>query len=202
MPTDQKVLKGFVKTETAILLIIVGIAFGFAAGVVFSAYHSSRRFSVMDESAVPQSIPLSSQQAAARDTLLIQTRDNPEDIEAWIHLGHFYFDSGQPEKAIEAYQTALDLDDTRPDVWTDMGVMYRRVGNPKKAVQSFDKALLQNPSHEIAMFNKGIVLMHDLQDPAGALHIWEKLVQTNPMARTPNGVLVKEMIEQFKPAPQ
>ena len=197
MATHQNTLKGFVKTENTVLLIVVGLAVGFIAGIGFSAYRSTGSPMAGNNAAV-SSIQLNSQQMAAQAELIKQTRDNPKDVEGWTHLGHFLFDAGQPDKAIQAYQTALEIDDAKPDVWTDLGVMYRRSGNPKKAVDCFDRALALNPSHEIAMFNKGIVLMHDIQDPQEALKVWKQLVLTNPEAHTPNGLLVKEMVEELE----
>jgi len=44
---------------------------------------------------------------------------------AWVQLGHNYFDSNQPLEAIDAYDKALQLDGNDPNVLTDQGVMYR-----------------------------------------------------------------------------
>ena len=74
--------------------------------------------------------------------------------------------------------------------------MYRRSGKPKEAIDAFDKAQEVDPSHEVSLFNKGIVMMHDLSDPAGAAETWKKLVQINPAAKTPSGLLVKDLVEK------
>lgn len=195
MPSAPKVLKGFVKTENAILLILVGVAVGFVAGVVFSAYRAGSQPSI---TAGGQAAPLSPDQAKALATLVKQTEENPEDIEAWTRLGHLYFDLGQPIEAITAYERSLALDDSRPDVWTDLGVMYRNAGKPQKAIECFERALKLNPTHEIATFNTGVVLMHDLQNPQGALEAWEKLLSINPEAKTPGGQSVREMVAELK----
>jgi tetratricopeptide (TPR) repeat protein len=113
-------------------------------------------------------------------------------------LGHFYYDVGRIKEAIEAYQKSLSLDADRPDVWTDLGVMYRRNGNPEKAIESFDRALSINSRHEAAMFNKGVILMHDLNDTKAALDAWELLVQINPDAKAPNGRLVRTLVTELK----
>jgi cytochrome c-type biogenesis protein CcmH/NrfG len=197
MATHQKVAKGFVKTENAILLMVAALALGFVGGVVFSAYRSSTQMTAGGPGAAMPNATLNAQQLATRDALLQKTRDNANDARAWIQLGHFYFDSGDHDKALESYETARDIDDTSPDVWTDLGVMYRRSDQPQKAVDCFNRALTLDPTHEIAMFNKGIVLMHDLQDAQGALESWKLLVQVNPDARTPNGLAVKEMIAEL-----
>ena len=48
------------------------------------------------------------------------------------------------------------------------------------------------------MFNKGVVLMHDLNDKPGALASWEALVKVNPNAKAPNGQLVSNLIAGLK----
>jgi tetratricopeptide (TPR) repeat protein len=76
--------------------------------------------------------------------------------------------------------------------------MYRRTGNPEKAVEAFDKAVSTDADHEIARFNKGIVLLHDRNDPAGAIQAWKELLEVNPEAVAPNGQRVAELLQQFE----
>ena len=130
--------------------------------------------------------------------LEFKTSQNPGDIAGWIQLGNLCFDANLPEKAIAAYEKALALDPNNADVLTDMGVMYRKSGKYDKAVQSFDKAVGVNPKHEIARFNKGIVLMHDLNNPQGAIQAWEELLAVNPLAMAPNGQSIDEMLKKMK----
>lgn len=198
MTTKQKETKGFVKTENTILFIVAALALGFVAGVVFSAYRSSTQLSAAGPGTAAPKPALNSQQQSTQAALMKRTQDNPNDVQAWTELGHFYFDTGAHEKAINAYETSLSIDNKRPDVWTDLGVMYRRIGNPQKALECFDRALALNPAHEVAMFNKGIVLMHDIQNTQGAIESWKRLIQINPNARTPNGLLVKEMLSELE----
>ena len=117
---------------------------------------------------------------------------------AWIELGNSYFDAGQNEKSIQAYRQALDIDPNNANVWTDMGVMYRRSGNPQEALKSFDKAIEVDPKHEVSRMNKGIVLLHDLNDMDGAIKAWEELLAVNPVATAPNGQSIDQMIQQMK----
>ena len=142
-------------------------------------------------------MPLSSEQKATQAALIQKTTDDPRDAGGWTALGHFYFDTDQSHKAIEAYEKALSLDEKQPDVWTDLGVMYRRHGEPRKAVEAFDHALEINAGHQIALFNKGVVMMHDLNDPAGALKAWQDLLTINPEAKTPDGQSLKMLVEEL-----
>lgn len=195
MSKNNAALKGYIKTENVILLIAIALAIGFVGGVTFSVYRSTRSAMLSGDAQSPQMTPQQKEQIA---NLVARAEKNPKDVDAWTHLGHLYFDTGQPDLAIETYEKSLSLDGNRPDVWTDLGVMYRRAGNPKKAVESFDRALISNPNHEIAMYNKGVVLMHDMQDPAGALSAWENLVAINPNAKTPTGEPLDQIIQQLK----
>jgi tetratricopeptide (TPR) repeat protein len=79
-----------------------------------------------------------------------------------------------------------------------MGVMYRRNGNPREAIKAFEKAIETDPKHEVALMNKGIVLLHDLQDADGAIEAWEELLEINPVAMAPTGQSVDEMVQQMK----
>ena len=76
--------------------------------------------------------------------------------------------------------------------------MYRRSGKPKKAVESFDAAMQADPKHEVSHFNKGIVMLHDLNDPQGAIQAWEDLLKINPFAMARNGQSVDSLVSQFK----
>ena len=76
--------------------------------------------------------------------------------------------------------------------------MYRRAGQPKKAIESFDKAAKVDPKQETALFNKGIVLMHDLNDLDGAIQAWQELVKRNPAATSPSGQSIKDLVERLK----
>jgi len=133
--------------------------------------------------------------------ILIQEQEvsrNPENVAAWTQLGNLYFDTNNFKKAIWAYKKSLTLNPNNANAQTDLGVMYRRNGQSTKAIKAFDKAIQIDPAHEIARFNKGIVLLHDLNDKNGAIKTWEELVQINPDALTPGGKSLAELIKLLK----
>ena len=76
--------------------------------------------------------------------------------------------------------------------------MLREVQQPKKAVECFDAALKLNPNHQNALFNKGVVLLHDEHDRAGALAAWEQLLKVNPQASNPEGMPVRTMVDELR----
>lgn len=200
MAGTSKPIKGYVKTENMILFLFIAISIGFVGGVVFSAWRSGGQMPVTTESnqrAVAKP-PMSMEQRQKLDALLKATQATPDDAQIWTQLGHLYFDVGEPDKAIDAYVKSLEVDPSRPEVWIDLGVMYRRAGDPKKSIQSFEKALSLNQRHEVALYNLGVVQMHDLKDAKAALASWERLVEINPQAKTPSGQLVKSLLAQLK----
>jgi cytochrome c-type biogenesis protein CcmH/NrfG len=197
MTSELKVLKGYVKTENMILVVALAVAIGFVGGVLFSAYRATNTGMVGGQANGP-SPAVTKEQQTMLAALNERVKENPKDLEAWTQLGHLYFDLDQPRDAVAAYERSLDLDPSRPDVWTDLGVMYRRNGEPQKAVEKFDQALALNSKHQIALYNKGIVMMHDLKDPKQALAAWETLLVINPDAQTPNGDPLKEIVQQLK----
>lgn len=200
MAGSTKALSGYMKTSNMYLIVMVALVAGFFGGVVFSSYRASSVTPMPGNPGHPGAPPVSQEQSQALTALLQATRTTPDNVNAWTQLGHLYFDIAQYEKAIQAYEKSLALDPSRPDVWTDLGVMYRRTGDPTQAVKCFDRALSIDAGHETALFNKGVVLMHDIKDLNAALQAWEKLVQVNPDAQTPDGRKVKTMIEQVKKA--
>jgi len=121
-------------------------------------------------------------------------RKNPDDAEAWEHLGNLYFDAEEPEKAIRAYNRALELKPANTSVLVDCGVMYRQVKDFDNALKYFQKALELDPKHQNALFNSGIVLYFDLNKKDEALNTWRKLVKINPGAKTPSGEPVTKLI--------
>ena len=127
-----------------------------------------------------------------------EVKNNPDNHQAWIQLGHLYFDSNQPVKAIEAYEKSLSLAPGNPDLWTDLGIMYRRAENPQKAIECFEKATSLNPNHEQSRFNKGIVLLYDIGDTEKAIVSFEELLAINPEAQSSNGGRIADFVEHLK----
>lgn len=191
----EKKIAGHVKSENVIWFVVAALLVGFVGGVAFGVYKSGTIADPHDHAAAPA---VDEQQQQAIAALKAQTQKDPADLEAWIQLGHRYFDTGAVDDAIAAYETALAIDPKNADVWTDLGVMYRRGGDPEKAVQAFDRAMQIDAAHEISRFNKGLVLFHDLKDEAGALAAWESLLAINPDAKAPSGQTLQELVDHIK----
>ena len=190
-----------VKKETMWLVAFIALVVGFLGGVVFGVYKTGSDKPIQ-KSMVSQPVEKDQGASVERAAQIFQleklTKENPDDAAAWASLGNLYFDNGNYQKAITAYARSLALKPNDANLITDLGVMYRRSGQPNKAVEEFDKAAKIDPKHETALFNKGIVLMHDLNDLNGAIQAWQELLKRNPAATSPSGQPIKDLVEKMK----
>jgi cytochrome c-type biogenesis protein CcmH/NrfG len=207
---------GSVTRQTLYMAILVSVTAGFILGAVYTSFklagESSDSHAHTDGARAPggkitgpATDPATGPAGGAPDVdariaeLEAFLEQNPEDEKIWAELGHLFFDTHRFDKAIQAYQRSLAIEPDNPAVLTDLGVMYRRNGDPEKAVQAFDQAVAASPGFETALFNKGVVLMADLNDLPGAMAAWEELVRINPDATTAGGEKVADIIVRMKP---
>jgi cytochrome c-type biogenesis protein CcmH/NrfG len=189
----------YLKQETVIIIAVVALVSGFFGGIVFSVFQSPSQAPQYAGSQPGGQAPgFTEQQASQILALEKEVAANPTNGAAWTQLGHVYFDTNQHGKAINAYTKSLELIPNNPNVLTDLGVMYRRNGQPDQAVEMFSKAASIDPNHEQSRFNKGVVLLYDLQDTEGAIVAWEDLLKANPVATAPNGQPMEEIIADLR----
>ena len=178
--------------RSAIIIAAITFVVGFfsGAGFMFFKTDSAPSFVSNSNTAIDPA-----QRAKALEAELI---NNPQNMNAWIKLGHVYFDTDKYDQAINAYEKALKLNPNNADVLTDLGIMYRRISKFRKAIEKFDKAIAVDPRHQNARLNKGIVLMHDLSDRDGAIRAWEDLLKINPFAMVENNRSLDQLIKHYK----
>ncbi len=198
-------LEAYVKKQTLIVAVVLCLAIGFVGGTLYSSFklapgnpaREQGKASVQKEE--PHEHPDISMELSAKISEIQQfLKDHPDDAEAWTKAGNLYYDSDQVQNAIDAYEKALAIEPGRTGVITDLGTMYRRNNEPQKAIEMFDKALALAPSFETARFNKGVVLLHDLNDLEGCIKEWEAIIEINPMAMAPNGDSVDALVQRMK----
>lgn len=189
-----------VKKETLYIVALVAFVLGFIGGVVFSAVKSTPVADGSAQSAgqaagqAPQQQDLS---AAIAELEQLVARE-PDNYEAWVRLGNNYFDTNQSAKAIVAYDKALAINSASPDVWTDLGIMYRRTGQFDRALESFDEAARRDPAHLMSRFNKGIVLLNDLQNTDGAIAAWQEVLTIDPNVTLQDGKKLSDWVAELK----
>ena len=177
--------------------VIFALAVGFYGGTVFMELRQPAAAGSAPMAQAPGDDDHGKELSRIKE-LKAATAATPKDQALWVELGNLYFDTHQAKQSIAAYETALSLGKASPDVWTDMGIMQREAKEPKKALDAFDAALAIDPSHENALYNKGVVLLHDTGDKAGAAAAWEKLLQVNPGAKTPDGRPLSGIVAELK----
>lgn len=131
-------------------------------------------------------------------SLLQVVAKEPKNFKAWVLLGNDYFDSHQPQKAVDAYGEALKLDPKQPDILTDQGVMLRELKQFDKALANFRKAQTLDPKHLQSIFNEGVVYADDLKNPKKAIEAWTRVQTLAP--NSPDGQRAKEAIERLRGA--
>jgi cytochrome c-type biogenesis protein CcmH/NrfG len=182
-----------ISQQKTMIIAVAMFVFGFFSGICVAVYKTE----TVSTTASKQTIT-DIDYAQRAEVLRQEVAQNPENISAWVQLGHTYFDMNEHAQAIDAYEKSLELNPDNADVLTDLGVMYRRSGQPREAIKKFDMAVAVNPKHETARFNKGIVLMHDLGDREGAIQAWEDLLEINPVAMASNNQSVDQMVKHYK----
>ncbi len=202
--SKEKANTGYVKKQTMVSAVLLSLFIGFVGGTIYSSFKLASDKQMQQKKVASGNDQVSEQQDnsaefAAKILQLEQyLEQHPKDADAWAQLGHLFFDSNQAKNAIDAYKKSLAIEPEKTGIITDLGVMYRRDNQPEKAIEAFDKAISIDPSFETARFNKGVVLLHDLNDIQGGIRAWEGLVEQNPMAMAPNGESVDALVQKMK----
>ena len=201
MQESKKGENRYTRITIVVIFALFCFIIGVIAGILLSKMKSEGRSQVRSFNMSKQETQSASPLSKFWSIILRLQMDllkNPGNAEAWARLGHSYFDISEFQNAIYAYQRHLHLAPDNANVWTDLGIMYRRTGLFNEAIKAFNKAINIDPKHQLSRYNKGIVLMHDLNDRKGAIMAWEGLIKINPSARTPEGQLIKEVVRKLK----
>ena len=181
------------KKET-ILLLVVTLVVGTLIGTIIASKPS-------------KSVDKNNQDAHVAEAPVVNTQKElqllkgilekePENRNAWIQLGNKYFDTEQPMEAIEAYDKALAIDGSDPNVLTKQGIAFRLIDRNDKAVENFDKANKLNPKHTQSLFNLGFVYRDDLQENDKAKEAWLRYLEIDSTGATADWV--RAMIEKME----
>jgi len=194
------------KKETVILAVVIAFLAGFISGAtvaILKGKKGTERPAMVQQPQMPAPQapqapqgPSPAEVATKVDALKDIVKKDPKNISAWAELGNLYFDSNQPNEAIEAYNKYLALKPDNPDVRTDLGIMYRTTGQPDKALEEFRKAAQIDPKHVNSRYNIGIVLLHDKGDIKGAVKAWEEYLKVDP--KSERAERIKSQIEKMK----
>ena len=187
------------KKETIILAVVIAFLVGFITGATVAILKGRKGVEGPPIAQTPQDLPEtapmpapqgpSPMEVASKVQLLKDIlQKDPKNQSAWAELGNLYFDSDQPQEAIEAYGKYLALKPDNADVRTDMGIMYRKLGDSDRALKEFSMAAQSDPKHINSRYNIGVVLLHDKQDIKGAMKAWQDYLKVDPNSERANRV--------------
>ncbi len=183
--------------------LIFALAVIFLAGVAVVSMYMNMDRPVIHEGAVPDPENMNLPEnhppinTASRLTELEKlSADNPQNADYKTRIGNTYYDLGQYQKAIDAYEASLKLKPDDPGVETDLATSYHFLGQEDKALDLLNKVLQHNPDLPQALFNKGIVLIEGKHDEAAGIAVWEQLLKSNPSF--PQRAQVEQKIRQFR----
>lgn len=118
---------------------------------------------------------------------------NSTDRQFWVNLGNDYFDTNQPQKAIVAYQKAIDIAPD-PSVLSDQGVMYRQIGQYEKAIAVFEQALKTDDKHLSSLYNIGLLYLTNMKQVPTAKEYWARYLAVDSTSET--AIKIKRELEQ------
>lgn len=178
--------------KESILIAAVALVVGLLGGyLVFNISNAGKT------QQTPQAIPTGSGSPTDYSRRITEAEKivaaEPKNMNAWLSLGNDYFDTDQPQKAINAYNKVLELDPNNTNVLTDQGVMYRKVGWFDKALANFEKAQQLDPRHLQSLYNLGVVYSIDLKQPDKAAVVWKKYLQLD--SNSPTAMQIKEIMQ-------
>jgi cytochrome c-type biogenesis protein CcmH/NrfG len=179
--------------KDSILIAVVALIVGLLGGyLVFSISTAGKVQQVNNAIPAGAGSPIDYTQRIAQAEKVVA--QDPRNLNAWISLGNDYFDTEQAQKAINAYNKALEIEPNNPNVLTDQGVMFRKVGWYDKALANFEKANKVDPNHLQSLYNAGIVYVVDLKQPEKATPYWNRYLKLD--SNSPTAMQIKGMMEQ------
>lgn len=177
-----------------VVALLVGLLGGF---LIFSVTNKDKG------GAAAPAIPMGSGSPADYTQRIVEAEkilaQDPKNYQVWVQLGNDYFDTEQPQKAVNAYGKALELEPNNqntPNLLTDQGVMFRKMGLFDKAIANFEKANKLDPKHLQSLYNLGVVYANDLHQKDKAIEAWQRYIAIDPMS--PQGQQLKAMVDELK----
>lgn len=107
---------------------------------------------------------------------------DPQNAEAFFMFGMNFKESGDTARAINSFQSAVEIDPDLIDAWISLGKLQASQGN-KIAAQYFDNALRIAPENPTAIHAKADYL-RDQNDLTGAIEMYKKIATVDPQYET------------------
>lgn len=93
-----------------------------------------------------------------KQVIALAIKDEPK-ILSYYNMGNAFFDLGDYEKAVKAYQEAIKLDPKLSKPHNNLGLAYAALNRLQEAVSEFNEAVKLRPDYAEAHFNLGVDLL-------------------------------------------
>ena len=116
-------------------------------------------------------------------------------------LGSKKLKAGKPEKAIERYDAALQLNPNLAATYLKRGDAKRKLDDFEGAIEDYDSAVKLNPEKAVAYVNRGVAKRR-LDDSEGAIEDYDSAIKLNPEDATAhnNRGVARRRLGNFKGA--
>jgi cytochrome c-type biogenesis protein CcmH len=125
--------------------------------------------------------------------LIERVRQHPDDAQAWRYLGQLYTSARDPADAARAYARALAItgkgDAALDTAYGEALIMQNGGAVPDEALAAFDAAVAADAANVPARFYLGLAKVQR-GDHAGAIQIWQQLLNDVPAAAPLHQLLV------------
>ncbi len=95
-------------------------------------------------------------------------------------LGDAYRKKEFPEKALESYKTAVEIDPSFSAAYYGIGVANLSMRNPGEAISNFEKTLALDPNNVLALADMADILLIKKEPPEKIIPYAERAVSKNP----------------------
>ncbi|HYU31394.1 MAG TPA: DUF2059 domain-containing protein [Thermoanaerobaculia bacterium] len=103
-----------------------------------------------------------------------------EVAQGWLARAGQFYDQGKWEDAKNAYLRYLEESPDDVGAVAELGVCYKELGDYDRALRNFDRALVLDPGHWQALYNKIIVLGFNVGKKAEAKKLMRELRRQQP----------------------
>lgn len=165
-------------TAIGVAVVLGGISFGITRLAIPDAVPAQ---APPQQAAAPQAPPspdpaMEARINSLRDSLIA----SPQDGAMTLRFANLLYDAGYFERATEFYERyLLRFDSTNADARVDYAHTLFNMGRREEALEQTQRALDFQPSHQIALFNMGIMTFQ-MQDVQNARTWFEKCIAVGP----------------------
>ena len=168
-----------VKTETVVILVAAAFCLGLIVGAVVALLKTSP---LKETRQVPppgqRGMPSVRTADFSQEIRMLQdlVKEDPGNPDVWVRLGDAFYGGEQYDRAVEAYNNAVNLQPTRADVLAKLGNAYFDSEVYEKAIETYSQALGLDAKNADVLTDLGIAYRRTMR-PNEAIEAFRKAAQ-------------------------